>query len=114
MAQVAFSIVLLVGAGLMIRTVLNLRGLDPGFDPANVLLVDVDVTGAGRNGSQLTAFERRLHERLNELPGVRSSSLSWISLFSGTDLGVRVMVDGSLSPPGEGARVDRTRSFSGL
>jgi predicted permease len=105
-SQVAFSVVLLVGAGLMVRTVINLRGLDPGFDPANVLLVDLDVRGAGRTGPQLTAFERSLHERLNELPGVRSASLSWISLFSGTDLGVRVMLDGDSSPRGEGARVD--------
>jgi predicted permease len=105
-SQVAFSVVLLVGAGLMIRTVINLRGLDPGFDPENVLLVDLDVTRAGRTGPQLTAFERSLHERLNEMPGVRSASLSWISLFSGTDLGMRVMIDGYSSPRGGGARVD--------
>jgi predicted permease len=105
-SQVACSVVLLVGAGLMIRTVINLRGLDPGFEAANVLLVDLDVRSAGRTGSQLTAFERSLHERLNEMPGVRSASLSWISLFSSTDLGVRVLLDGDSSPRGESARVD--------
>jgi predicted permease len=93
-SQVAFSVVLLVGAGLMVRTVINLRGLDLGFDPANVLLVDFDVTGTGRTASQLTAFEQRLHERLNTLPGVRSASLSWIPLFSGTDWRMRVAVGG--------------------
>jgi predicted permease len=93
-SQVALSVVLLVGAGLMVRTVMNLRGLDPGFDPANVVLVDLDVTGTGRTAAQLTAFERSLHERLNALPGVRSASLSWVSLFGGSDIGYGVIAYG--------------------
>ncbi len=99
-SQVALSVVLLVGAGLMVRTVMNLRGVDPGFDPANVLLVDLDVTGTRRTGTQLTVFQDSLHERLNALPGVRSASLSWISLFSDSDRRFRVTVDGYTPRPG--------------
>jgi predicted permease len=111
LSQVAFSVVLLVGAGLMVRTVVNLRGLDPGFDPSNVLLVDFDVTGTDRTGAQLAAFERSLHERLNALPGVRSASLSWISPFGGSDLRMGVIFDRYTPARGDeskgpGARMD--------
>ena len=93
-SQVALSVVLLVSAGLMVRSVINLRGIDPGFDSANVLLIDLDVTSTGRTGNQLIAFERSLHERLNVLHGVRSASLSWVSLFGGSDIGYGVGVYG--------------------
>jgi predicted permease len=94
-AQVGFSMVLLVGAGLMLRTLGNLRGLDAGFDPENVLVVDLDLAGTGRTGSQLVAFERHLHERLGALPGVRSASLSWIRMFGGSDWRWNVVAEGS-------------------
>jgi putative ABC transport system permease protein len=97
--QVALSVVLLVSAGLMVRTVMNLRGIDPGFDRVNVLLVDLDVTSTGRIGSQLIAFEHSLHERLHALPGIRSASLSWISLFGGSDVGYGVSVYGDTQSP---------------
>ena len=93
-SQVAVTVVLLVGAGLMVRTVINLRGLDPGFDSANVLALNLDGLATRRTGTQLTAFERSLHEQLNALPTVRSASLSWISLFSDSDLRIRVTIDG--------------------
>jgi predicted permease len=106
-SQVAISIVLLVGAGLTVRTVFNLQSLDPGFDPTNVLLIDFDVTGTGRDGAQLLSFERMLHNRLNTLPGVRSASLSWISLFSDSDLRWGVVAPGApLAAAGVSARVD--------
>jgi predicted permease len=108
-SQVALSVVLLVSAGLMVRTVINLRGIDPGFNPGNVLMVDLDVTSTSRVGSQLTAFEHSLHERLNALPGVRSASLSWMSLFSDSDLRMGVNVQGYTPPPATdraGARID--------
>ena len=82
----------------MVRSVINLRGIDPGFDSANVLLIDLDVTSTGRTGNQLIAFEHSLHERLNALHGVRSASLSWISLFGGSDLGFGVGVYGDTPP----------------
>jgi predicted permease len=98
-SQVALSVVLLVSAGLMVRSVINLRGIDPGFDSANVLLVDLDVMSTGRTGNQLIAFERSLHERLNALHGVRSASLSWVSLFGGSDIGYGVTVYGDTPSP---------------
>lgn len=96
--QVALSVTLLVGAGLMVRTVLNLRAIDPGFDRENVLLVDIDVTGTGRTGARLTALERSVHERLSTLPGVRSASLSMVSLFSDYDRRMGVGVDAAVPP----------------
>lgn len=105
-SQVALSVVLLVGAGLMVRTVINLRGLDPGFEPGNVLLVDFEradpggrlldtAAVAGRTEAQETASGVSLLERLNALPGVRSASLSWLKLFGGSDLRMGVTVDGN-------------------
>jgi putative ABC transport system permease protein len=75
-AQVALSLVLLAGAGLFVRTLQNLRNLDPGFNPADVLLVDLE----GRR----TAVPREILDDIQRLPGVFSASLSTHTPLSGS------------------------------
>jgi predicted permease len=75
-AQVAVSITLLVGAGLFVRTLQNLRNLDFGFDRHNLLLINYDAKLAGYKEPQVAGLHQRLIQRLEAIPGVRSASLS--------------------------------------
>jgi predicted permease len=77
-AEVALSVVLLTGAGLMIRTLSNLANVDPGFRPAHLLALNLEQPG-GRYSKQATfdAFNESLTAKLRELPGVESTARSW-------------------------------------
>jgi len=81
-AQVALAIVVLVGAGLLVRTLQNLRSIDVGFDSHNILVFGIDPTLIGYKGAQVDAFYRDLQGRLAETPGVKSASYSILPLLS--------------------------------
>jgi predicted permease len=83
--QVALSLVLLVGAGLFIRTVVNLRSVDLGFAPERVLLLDVDPTQAGYRGQGYAAVARRLLDRFATVPGVAAVTFSHNGLLQNRD-----------------------------
>jgi putative ABC transport system permease protein len=83
--QVGLSLVLLIGASLFLRSLINIRGLDPGFNPERLLLVTFDSIGTGYRGERLSAFYRQVLERITTLPGVRSASLSSLEPLSGDD-----------------------------
>jgi predicted permease len=83
--QVAVSLVLLVGAGLFLRTLANLRSVDPGFAPDRLLVVDVNPTATGYNDEAAIAVNRRLMDRLRTVPGVASVSLSENGVLLGRD-----------------------------
>jgi len=74
-AQIALSLVLLVGAGLFVRTLRNYSTLDPGFDRDRLITVDLDTHLVGYSPAQLTSLYRSLIDRVDALPGIRSSSL---------------------------------------
>src|SRR6185295_16040828 len=74
--QVALSLLLVIGAGLFVRTLSNLRNLDPGFRREGVLFAIVDGQRAGYRGPALATFYQELVERIEQLPGVASASLS--------------------------------------
>ena len=82
-AQVALSILVLVGAGLLIRTLENLKSVDPGFDTGNVLLFGIDPTLNGYTDTRTRSLYAELQERLEALPAVRSVSYSFDPLLSG-------------------------------
>ena len=76
-AEVALSLVLLVGAGLLIRTFTNLLGVTPGFDPHNVLTFQVDLNGERYDtAAEATAFYRDALERIGRLPGVEAAAIT--------------------------------------
>ena len=82
-AQVALSLLLLFGAGLFLRTFLNLRTLDPGFDRKGVLLFDLDPTKSGYKGAAVARLYEKLLQHFNAIPGVRSASLSNMEPITG-------------------------------
>ncbi len=74
--QVAFALVLLVGAGLMTRTLAGLHRVDPGFDPRGILAVDLSLSDARYPRSEDAArFYRQIVEAASALPGVRHAAL---------------------------------------
>ncbi|MBZ5592649.1 MAG: ABC transporter permease [Acidobacteriia bacterium] len=84
-SQVALSAVLLIGAGLFVRSLVNLRNVDTGFNKENVLLVGVDVPSLGYEGDdpRLTSLYRQVEQRVNNVPGVRSTSFSFFTFQEG-------------------------------
>jgi predicted permease len=82
-AQMALAIVVLAGAGLLVRTLANLRGVNVGFDSHNLVIFGIDPSLAGYKTSQLDEFYRDLQGRLAGTPGVRSVSYSMMPLLSG-------------------------------
>jgi predicted permease len=79
-AQIAISMLLLVGAGLFVRTLSNLQSVQLGYNREGVLLFDLDATQAGYSESRIAAFYDDVRRRLGEVPGVREVSLSHASL----------------------------------
>lgn len=81
-AQVALTVLLLVGAGLFVRSLLHVLATDAGFDARHVLVVSAEPQAAGYEGPALARFNADLHARLAGVAGVRSSSLSMMPPIS--------------------------------
>src|SRR6266851_2496666 len=81
-AQFALSLVLLVGAGLFIRTLRNFVRLDPGFDRDHLLTVWLDTNIRHYDHGQLLSFYQKALDRVQALPGVHSASLATCSIAS--------------------------------
>jgi predicted permease len=82
-AEVALSLVMVVGAGLLIRTLRNLETLDPGFNRDHVLLFWLDPTKAGYKDQRASELRQQVLDRLQQVPGVRSASFSFLTPISG-------------------------------
>ncbi len=93
-AQVALSLLLLVGAGLFVRTLRNLKNLDAGFRPEGVLTMRVHSPEGVGPGERRANLWRDVLARAERLPGVRSASLSALSPLDGANRGVAIEVPG--------------------
>jgi predicted permease len=80
--QVALSIIVLIGAGLVVRTLQNLRSINPGFETRNLLLFGINPTLQKYSDSKIQSLYRELQERMAVLPGVISVSYSSIALLN--------------------------------
>ena len=94
-AQVALCVIVLAGAGLMVRSLANLKNINPGFDTRNVLqfAIDPSLTGYYQK-EQIEPLYRDLQSRLNSLPGVQSVSYSSDTLLDGGLWSEDVKVEG--------------------
>jgi len=93
-SQVAISLLLLIGAGLFLRTLQNLQRVDLGYPRDKLLLVHIDALAAGYQSAQRAAVFQTLLERFRSTPGVRAVTLSENGLFSGTESGDGITVEG--------------------
>jgi predicted permease len=93
--QVAASLVLMIGAGLFVRTLVNYENNDFGFDQRNLLTFGLDPTRDGYTGSRLVTFYSQLLSRIQALPGVRGATMMLDAPFSGWKSNSEVTVEGS-------------------
>ena len=96
--QVAVSLVLLVGAGLFLRTVDNLRQVDVGFNPTRLALFHVSPSLSRYDLPRAFRLYADLLERLKAVPGVRSVSISHVALLSGSVNTTSFFVQGQMYP----------------
>ena len=101
-AQVALSLLLLIGSGLFLRSLQNLRQQETGFRSEGVLLVEIDPRGGGYTVEQLPALYEAITERLQGLPQVGSASLSYFHLFQNSAWRTDVFVAGFDAPEDDG------------
>ncbi len=85
-SQIALSLVLLVGAGLFLRSLVNLNNVDTGFNKENVLRLQVDASSIGYKADEprLKALYQQIEERVSALPGVRAASFSSFTFHEGS------------------------------
>ena len=96
--QMALLLLLLLAAGLFTRTLANLRSIELGFDRENVLLFSINPQAVGYEGAALNRLYVELRERLSNIPGIRSVSLSSRPLLSGSGTLALVSVPGATEP----------------
>ena len=92
--QIALSVMLLIGAGWFIRTLRNLESVDLGYPRDKLALVDVDFLSGGYSGKRLPIAYNEVRDRLARIPGVRGVTYSSNGLFSGSESGDKISVEG--------------------
>ncbi len=108
-AEVALALVLLIGAGLMIKSFVRLQNVNPGFNPENLITLELQlpVNKYGEKDRQ-AAFQKQAVDRLTGLPGVESAGAVNYLPFSGTEFNSGVSIEGQ--PPVANAN-ERPRAF---
>jgi predicted permease len=100
-AQVSLSVLLLIGAGLLVRTLRNLQHVETGFNAQNLLLFSVDPSLIGYEDERRAALYERMFARLEAVPGVQSVTFSRNALLSYSSNTSSVFVEGELGPDGK-------------
>jgi putative ABC transport system permease protein len=105
-AEVALALVLLIGAGLMVRSFWRLQRVDPGFNPQNLLTMELSLPSSKyAKEEQMADFYKRVMGRIETLPGVESVGATWMLPLSGQDAGSGMDIEGRPhAAPGEGLR----------
>ncbi len=102
-AQVTLSLLLLVGAGLFIRSLHNLTNLGPGFATENLIAFSIDPSLNGYDANKAKVFYRRLTDEIRGVPGVRDVSLASVRILTDNEWDSSVKVEGHSFKPGESA-----------
>ena len=95
--QVAISALLLVGAGLFIRTLRNLQQVSLGFNQENLLIFHIQPTLANYKDEQLLSFYQQLFERLDHLPGVRGATFARVQLIANDNFSNSFLLPGEIA-----------------
>ncbi|HVF68414.1 MAG TPA: ABC transporter permease [Pyrinomonadaceae bacterium] len=118
-SEVALALVLLVSAGLLVKSFVRMRSIDTGFDTENILTMVVRLPSAKyTEDAQQVAFFRQALERVRALPGVRSAGMvNFLPLYGGLASATSFTIDGQPEPPpgerpGTGVRVADSDYFA--
>lgn len=107
LVQVSLSFILLVGAGLLLQSLLRIRTASPGFTTHRVLYTAVDLVSAGYDITRAETFREALLERVRALPGVESAAFArMVPLSYGSFSSSPIAVDGYTPQPEESPTVD--------
>jgi predicted permease len=117
-AQVALSLILLIAAGLFLRSARQAQAIDPGFAADKVLVASLNINLLRYTRAQGREFYRQVIERVEAVPGVQSASLARVVALSGGNSVRSLLIEGRAGPDnqfrseGGGIRTDKTNSIS--
>jgi predicted permease len=94
-SQIAVSLFLLVGAGLLVRALRKAQNVTPGFEMKNVLTVSVDFARHGYAGARASEFQREMAQRLEAMPGLQSVGLARTAPLGSSFAVTRIAIQGS-------------------
>src|SRR5262249_14497103 len=97
-AQVTLSLLLLIGAGLFVKSLNNLRNLGPGFPVERLIGFNLDPSLNGYKPDRAKLFYQRLTESVSALPGVQSVGLATVRILEGNEWDSSVTVEGYTPP----------------
>ena len=100
--QIAISLLLLIGAGLFVRTMRNLVSVDIGYARENLMVLGIDSLSAGYKDERALTLYNRLLDDIRATPGVRNATYSDNGIFSGSSCGTQLYIEGYT--PGKDAR----------
>ena len=106
-AQISLSLILLSGAGLYLRTFINLRHIDTGFRTEKLLVFQSNPAAVGYNGARLTAFNEQVQNSLAGIPGVQAATFVQYPLLNNMRWSVGFALPGHASGPSNGLRTHR-------
>jgi len=113
-AEVALALILLIGAGLMIKSLFRLTKVDPGFRPEGVLTLGLTLPQAKYPGAvEILGFYDRVTERLRSLPGVQSIGAVSMLPLGGLDVSTGFFIEGKPDQPGESRQLHFRSSMPG-
>ena len=108
-AQLSLSFVALIGAGLFIRSLNQVREIEPGFDTEDIVQMTISLDGQGLPEDQVRAYHRRVVEAVEALPGVQSATLASSRLMAGEGVARRTFLrEGLDDGSGTGGTLIRT------
>ena len=91
--QIALALVLLIGAGLFVRTLASLRSKGPGFTTANTVLLRIDASRSGYDARRASRLMHTLLDRFRALPEVERASISVAELLAGGSWNQQATID---------------------
>ncbi|HVG18628.1 MAG TPA: ABC transporter permease [Blastocatellia bacterium] len=97
--QVAISLVLLISAGLFLKSLRNAEAIDPGFNPDNVLNVPLNINLLKYTKAQGRDFSQQVIEKVESIPGVKSATLARVVPLSGGGRQTNIYIEGQDEPP---------------
>ncbi len=100
-AQLAVSFMLLTGAGLFVRTLVNLYGVDPGVDLENVLTMEIPANEAGRTDAQILAYYEQIRDRVATVPGVEEVGIGSSIPLRSTLFSLEIVAEGRPVDPNQ-------------
>jgi predicted permease len=100
-AELALSLVLLIGAGLLIRSFMSLRQVNPGFTADHVMTMRMSTAGTSYQKERSGLFYRELLERVRRLPGIQSAGVAGVLPLSGSISWGGISIEGFTAPAGQ-------------